>query len=270
MSFVSYRKFTFNDAQSLYSFYSTIETKKILYEKLVNQIGSEYADSFSGINIHEIYNHIIKNYYPNEAIIKSGFINRMLLKGNNHVTIFELPIVNSRADLCKINEESVVYEIKTDLDNLNRLPKQIHDYAKIFDKTYVICSESKVKQIYNCLPTESGIYSYRFVNSGKLVFNLERNAQKSNELNSREQLKILRKKDLITFFPKTEILSRDCMIDYLISIWGKEQTNNVFKTILKKRYQEQWNFFKLHHKEILEIDYQWFFRNSVCPEAIYN
>ena len=49
------------------------------------------------------------------------------MKGKSHVTIFELPVGSSRADLCKINGTSVAYEIKTDLDNFNRLEKQIED-----------------------------------------------------------------------------------------------------------------------------------------------
>ena len=62
-------------------------------------------------NIHKIYNRIILNYYPNEICIKSSFIKQILMNGKKHVTIFELPVGSSRADLCKINGESIAYEI---------------------------------------------------------------------------------------------------------------------------------------------------------------
>lgn len=41
------------------------------------------------------------------------------------MALTELPIGDSKADFIMINGRGVVYEIKTDLDNLNRLNSQL-------------------------------------------------------------------------------------------------------------------------------------------------
>lgn len=261
---------TFQDAQKLNSFYTTIESKNVLYNKLSNLIDSNYINSLSNLNVHEIYNYILLKYYPNETSIKSSFINRILMTGKKHVTIFELPIINSRADLCKVNGESIVYEIKTDLDNFSRLPKQIDDYKEIFDKSFVICSTEKVIQIKEYIPKETGIYSYKITKTGKYIFKMERSALISKTLNCKEQLSILRKNELIKLIRNCDYSTRKEMIDYILGTKTQEQINKIFKQSLKTRYQKQWDFFKVNHDQILEIDYQWFFKNAVNPKSIYN
>ncbi|MBO5143665.1 MAG: sce7726 family protein, partial [Clostridia bacterium] len=134
------------DMQMLYSKYSTIEAKSILYDNLIKYLDSDFFSSLEFEDIHEIYNRLLTRYYPNEICIKANFVKQILLSGKQHVTIFELPIGTSRTDLCKINGTSIAYEIKTDLDNYTRLPKQIEDYNKVFDQVYVICSEDSVEE----------------------------------------------------------------------------------------------------------------------------
>ncbi len=261
---------TFYDAQKLSSFYATIESKTVLYKQLSYILNSDYIKTLSNFNIHEIYNHILLKYYPNETSIKSSFINSVLLNGKNHVTIFELPIISSRADLCKINGESIVYEIKTDLDNFSRLSKQISDYQKIFDKIYVICPKMKINQIKEYLPEEAGIYSYKITNNGRYIYKIEQSALlNNNNLNSIEQLKILRKSELNTLINNSQSMTRDEMINYLVNNNSLDEINNIFKKSLKFRYMNQWSFFKDYHDNLLEIDYQWFYKNTVNPELIY-
>ena len=54
----------------------------------------------------------------------------------------EVPIGSSKADFILINGKAVVYEIKTALDNFDRLDGQIEDYYKAFSRTVVVTSES--------------------------------------------------------------------------------------------------------------------------------
>ncbi|MBN2796525.1 MAG: sce7726 family protein [Clostridia bacterium] len=261
---------SFEDAQKLSTSYSTIESKKVLYNELNNTLNPEYINSFKNLSIHEMYNHVLLRYYPNEVSIKSSFVNKVLLKGKTHVTIFELPIVNSRADLCKINGESIVYEIKTDLDTFSRLPKQIDDYSKIFDKTYVICSVNNQDKIKKHIPNSTGIYSYRITNTGKYIFRLEKKALDNKTIDSYSQLSVLNKIELslITGSPSTN--SKEDMIRHIISKNNTCLINSLFKSTLKNRYHHKWLFLKSNYTKIQEIDYQWFYRNTVNPELIYN
>lgn len=261
---------TFKDAQYLYSNYATLQNISVLSSTLNEAIDSSFLSTMAEKSIREIYNQIILKYYPNEICIKSSFIKQILLPGKTHVTIFELPIGSSRADLCKINGKSIAYEIKTDLDNLSRLNKQITDYYKIFEEVYVICSESNVDSVKSILPEHCGIYTYKQNRLGNYKFKLLRYSTECDKLNSLKQLQLLRKKELLTNFKiKESFNNRNEIIDYIASHYTSQQINKKFKSILKYRFKEQWDFLKQNHNNICEIDYQWFFKNQIDPSRIY-
>jgi hypothetical protein len=221
-------------------------------------------------NIHAIYNDIILKYYPNEICIKANFIKQVLMKGKSHVTIFELPVGSSRADLCKINGTSVAYEIKTDLDNFIRLEKQIEDYYKIFEEVYIICSASNIDNIISVIPQACGIYTYKQTKSSKYIFKIYRSAKKNTQIDTTKQLQILRKTEFYQFFKlPTDISKKKDLIKITKQTYGDEFINRNFKQILKKRFEAQWTFLKQNHENIYEIDYQWFYKNQIEPSRIY-
>lgn len=261
---------TFKDAQQLYAQYSTIESISVLYNNLIKTIDSSFLSTMTNENIHEIYNKIILNYYPNEICIKSSFIKQILMSGKKHVTIFELPAGTSRADLCKINGESIAYEIKTDLDNFARLQKQINDYYKIFEKVFIICSESNVENIIDLIPKKCGIYSYKQNRQKNYKFTLVRDASLGNEMDSLYQLKLIRKSEFNSNFTMdTSLRKRSDMINFIVQAYSSDTINQIFKTILKYRFKKQWSFLKQNHNDIFEIDYQWFYKNQIEPSRIY-
>ena len=60
---------------------------------------------------------------------------------NTTTALTEVAIAKSKADFVLINGKAVVYEIKTELDNLERLCSQIDDYYKAFDHVAVVTYE---------------------------------------------------------------------------------------------------------------------------------
>ena len=73
-----------------------------------------------GNAISEIY-HFMDCQYRNEYFYKNTILNQLLIKKHdlyNTAALTELPIGDSKADFIMINGRGVVYEIKTDLDNL--------------------------------------------------------------------------------------------------------------------------------------------------------
>ena len=75
----------------------------------------------------------------------------------------------SLADFVLINGKAVVYEIKTELDNLERLSSQIDDYYKAFDHVAVVTYEKNLQQLQRVLDgidKPVGIYVLR--KNGKL------------------------------------------------------------------------------------------------------
>ena len=260
----------FNFSKQLFSNYNTLQIHSELVNKFETLANKYDINILIDRNIRILYNQLINRFYHNEITIKSNFINNVLLKSNNHVTIFELNLHTSRVDLCKINGKSIAYEIKTDLDNFSRLEKQIKDYSKIFEQTYVICSLNNVNNILSIIPHYCGVYSYHIRTNGTYVFRKEKQAQESNNLDSFSQLNLLSKKDIETNF-KSSTLNMDklVMINEIIPKYSSKYINSTFKKIIKKKYKNKWDFLKQNHDQIYEIDYQWFFKNNINPNIIY-
>ncbi|MGD1817499.1 MAG: sce7726 family protein [Pleomorphochaeta sp.] len=260
---------TFEIAQELSKNYNTIESKYILTKNLQKYFNQNDLEKYKDFGIKEIYNKILLQYYPNETSIKSQFINKILINGKNHVTIFELPILKSRADLCKINGKSIAYEIKTDLDNFNRLEKQLNDYFQIFDEVFVICSTKKVKEISNLIPEKTGIFSYRITKNKKYIFKKEKDSQENLNLNKKAQLNVLSNKELSNLIQFSNNKSREDIINEICYSKSNEEINKFFKKSLKIKYSKNWDFIKKNKEKILDIDYQWFFKNQIDPSIIY-
>lgn len=259
----------FNLSKELYCNYNTLDTNNSINE-IFNRIIPKYTQIIinNNFNTRKLFNYLINKYYHNEITIKSHFINNILLKSKNHITIFELNSGKSRLDLCKVNGTSIAFEIKTDLDTLYRLDKQLYDYMSLFEKVYVICSEKKCTLIEKNIPNECGIYSYKVTKNGKYIFKEYKKAKRSKIINEKQQLKLLTKKELEKIVEK-KLLTKDELIDYVLKTKTKNQINLIFKNYLKAKYKNQWNFLESMQNNIYEIDYQWFFKNNLDPKIIY-
>jgi len=88
--------------------------------------------------------------YRTEYFYKNALLTEQLLKKYNlstTIVLNEFKIGNSKADFVLLNGESRVYEIKSDLDSLQKLPKQIADYKKFSDKIYIVTCEKFIEKI---------------------------------------------------------------------------------------------------------------------------
>lgn len=123
-----------------------------------------------GNAISEIYRYMDRQY-RNEYFYKNTIFNQLLLERHNiynTAALSELPIAESKADFVMINGRGVVYEIKTDLDNLSRLENQINDYYQVFSYVYIVASNKhleKIKEIFK--NTKVGIYE--LTDAGKII-----------------------------------------------------------------------------------------------------
>ncbi|WP_350293202.1 sce7726 family protein [uncultured Croceitalea sp.] len=89
------------------------------------------TDSTTNLDaINFIYKSLLKNY-KNEYVYKNILTNKLLLKKyslRKTIALNEFNIGKSIADFVLLNGEARVYEIKTELDNLEKLDKQVLDY----------------------------------------------------------------------------------------------------------------------------------------------
>ena len=125
-----------------------------VYSSVVERYISNTEDQkTNGELIREIYKEL-KDNYRNEYFYKNTLLNKLLLDDydlNTATAITELPIAKSKADFILINDNAVIYEIKTELDNLDRLHSQIDDYYKGFDHVAVVTYKKNLNSLRKVL-----------------------------------------------------------------------------------------------------------------------
>ncbi|MFC4409627.1 sce7726 family protein [Chungangia koreensis] len=124
---------------------------------LINQLLEENSD----VRFDEIIGEVKRVYkylgsaYRNEYYYKNSIFNKIVLGryGLKTTKAFsEIAIGKSKADFVFLSKNrNIVYEIKTDLDNLDRLIYQIVDYSFVFSEIYVVTSEKNYYPVYKLL-----------------------------------------------------------------------------------------------------------------------
>lgn len=94
--------------------------------------------------IEEIYQYLA-SHYKNEYYYKNEMLNQLVQ--SEDTAIVELPATGSIADFIILNDSATVYEIKTALDNFDRLESQISDYSRAFAKVAVVIPAEKLDSL---------------------------------------------------------------------------------------------------------------------------
>ena len=88
--------------------------------------------------------------YRNEYFYKNILLNKILLGRHSihtSVALRELPVAESILDFLIINGVGQAYEIKTGLDNLERLPNQLQSYYQAFSLVNVVTDASHLEGV---------------------------------------------------------------------------------------------------------------------------
>lgn len=144
---------------------------------------TDFTTNLDAINV--IYNSLLKNY-KNEYVYKNILTNKLLLKKyslKNTIALNEFNIGKSIADFVLLNGEARVYEIKTELDNLEKLNTQVLDYCKFGDKVYIVTSSKHVNKLIGLydnstigiieLTSRNALKTIKEATSNKATFNYE-------------------------------------------------------------------------------------------------
>ena len=229
-----------------------------VYSSVVRRYTSDVDQKTNQELISEIYCEL-ENHYRNEYFYKNTLLNKLLLgvhSVNTTTALTEIAIAKSKADFVLINGKAVAYEIKTELDNLDRLSSQIDDYYKAFDHVAVVTYEKNLQQLQKVLVNIDkpvGIYVLR--KNGKL--GTVQNPQRyTDDLNKEVIFKLLRKseyEDIITqrygYLPEvTQFKYYSACKKMFLEIPIEESYLLVLK-VLKKRMQ-------LVKEEFVKIPYE--------------
>lgn len=182
--------------------------KKIIkdnYEEYMENLFNEnnyFSDEKKIVTILDnLYSDFEKNYRC-EYIYKNLIARKILIKRHSLDTsalIPEMYVENSKADIVIFNGTSTVYEIKTELDSLNRLKSQLNSYLKCFDKVYIVTTLENIKKLENIIPDKVGLIEVTKRNALK-----EYKRAKSNKENidKGELFRLLRQNEIINIMRK--------------------------------------------------------------------
>lgn len=124
-----------------------------IYDFVVKRFLVDTENKTNGELISEIYSHLGKSY-RNEYYYTNTLLNKLLVNIHSVTTttaLSQVRIADHIADFVMINGEGKVYEIKSDLDNLERLTDQLYDYYKAFSYVSVLASEHELNHIEQLL-----------------------------------------------------------------------------------------------------------------------
>jgi hypothetical protein len=217
----------------------------IPYNVAIERSSIDTKNKTNGKIISEIYK-FMENNYRNEYIYKNTLLNKLLISTNNHsientTALTEIPVGKSKADFILINGKAEVYEIKTELDNFNRLESQIHDYYRAFDHVNIVTSPNKLDELREILSnSKTGIY----VLDNKLKLQKIKKAKTERRfLEHKSIFKILRKKEyeniLIKYYGKLPEVSQFDYYKECLKKFGEIDLKNIYSLFtdeLKKRH----------------------------------
>ena len=235
--------------------YNTLDYAPKLRE-LVNLIyPKSNLNKFCKLDLHKKINDLVLDGYEGEQVLKYRLFRAF--QASNLIAAFEIRVRNSRVDFLTINGSTTSYEIKSSLDNLDKLAKQSKDYIGAFEFNNIVIDKRHLDKCYDIVPRSFGIitvekFEHTFVR--KPIFN--------RALNPETQLSLLTKKEIIKYFGRFEIAN-------IINDFSAIQINDLFKLALKARYRSRWDFIVEHADDILPIDLQFFFNKNVPPSFIY-
>lgn len=98
--------------------------------------------------------------YRTEYVYKNELVSRIVFgRHSPRTTSFQTEFRTGAciADAVVFNGTSTVYEIKTELDSLQRLPDQLTAYRSVFDKIYVVTHEAGIEAVLRTAPDTVGV-----------------------------------------------------------------------------------------------------------------
>lgn len=135
------------------SYYSEL-VERLDHAGILELLDCSLADIFT-----EIYALLMKSYRC-EYVYKNSLALRWLTESSHFGQSFvtdEFRVGKNRVDLAIFADFTRAYEIKSEYDSTLRLPSQTTEYAKVFDRVYVVTSDRLKGKFTTDLPQNIGI-----------------------------------------------------------------------------------------------------------------
>jgi hypothetical protein len=155
----------------------------------------------------------------------------------------------ARIDVAVINGALHGYEIKSERDNLERLPNQVEQYNQVFDFVTLVCGEKFLDRIHNTIPSWWGVYCVKEGISGIEVESIKE-PQKNTTLDPFALAQFLWRNEMMEILPKyteDKIIKKSPKYKlwrFLSENMDIEELQEYVKTCLKTR--TDWRVGSLH------------------------
>lgn len=131
---------------------------ELLHVLSVAEIDLPPADTVE--RVYEEAYRLLRRSYRCEYVYKNAIAAKLLLGRHSPQTttlLQEVSVQASQADLVMINGYATVYEIKTELDSLRRLPGQLQSYRRVFEHVVVVAPLEQAHDLVTELPDGVGV-----------------------------------------------------------------------------------------------------------------
>ena len=125
-----------------------INLKKSLLNKL--KVRDFYEEALDVLRCQDKHEYVYKNVLARKLLLGKHSLNTASM-------FFEFRAGDSKLDALIINGSSHAYEIKTELDELKRLPRQLQDYQKRFEHVWVLTNDRHVAGVMEITSDDIGI-----------------------------------------------------------------------------------------------------------------
>jgi len=125
-----------------------------IFDAPMQALGMGYGELYD-----RLYDHLCK-HYRSEYIYRNSVASLLQREGRlarGTAMLSELRVGKAKADLVVIGQTSSVYEIKTELDNLDRLDRQLSEYLRMFDRVNVLTCERLASRVAKAVTEDVGV-----------------------------------------------------------------------------------------------------------------
>lgn len=177
----------------------------------------------------------------NDREIRDKLLKNLRSDKNNIKIINELDLHGAVVDVATIDKKYFCgYEIKSDKDNLLRLPTQMQIYNYVFDKITIVVGESKFTEVNRIVPDFWGIIVAHNMN-GEIILQRIKKPKLNGYINKNWLSKKLWKSDIVNILRTKNLYKgrskydRSDLLDILIGNISLNELRYYIRNILIKR-----------------------------------
>lgn len=145
--------------------------------------------------------------------------------------------------------ETYAIEIKSDKDNLRRLPEQLKEYSLIFDHTIVFTHSKYKKEVLSLVQQRVSVYEVLNGNINKV-----KGFNSANRTIKREMVYSVSSVFLRRFLPTAKKIDSDMIRMRIIRTYNKKEIHNIFYQFLEEKMVNGFKLFLHERNERNSVD----------------